>query len=96
MNWTSYCTAGMETEPDSDRGNDSSSVNASQVATVVRDRRVTVGFPTNEPLSGKGMALGSGTARLVVSFTQMETIPNQSWNNLSRIFIKNRNSLKLL
>ena len=73
----------VEAEPDSDRGNDSSSVNASQVPLFL-----TVESPTNEPLSGTGMALDTGSngvwrteggdpcKRPALSSTQMETIPN--------------------
>ena len=46
----------LEAESDSDRGNDSSSVDASQVPLFV-----TVESPTNERLSGPGMALDEGS-----------------------------------
>ena len=73
----------LEAEPHSDRGNDSSSVNASQVPFFV-----TVESPTNEPLSGTGMALDEGSNGVWrmeggdrcqqpgLSSTRMETIPN--------------------
>ena len=79
-----YCTA-AEAEPESDRGNDSSSVNASQVHIPLF---VTVGSPTNESLSGTGMALDVGNnevrrtegggpcQRPALSSTQMGTVPN--------------------
>ena len=86
----------VEAEPDSDRGSDSSSVNASQVPLFV-----TVKSPTNEPLSGTGMGLDEGSTgvwlteggdpcqRPLVSSTRMETIPNTIIDyRLSLIFIK--------
>ena len=46
----------VELEPDSDGGNNSISVNASQVPFIV-----TVGSPIIEPLSGTGLALDEGS-----------------------------------
>ena len=99
-------------EPDSDCGNDNSSVKASQVPLYV-----TVGSTTNEPLSGKGMALAEGSngvrrteeggpgQRPALPSTQMETIPNIIIDNLRQklelveitvVEIQRRHSLRSL
>ena len=83
MKWTRYCTAGIEAEPDSDGGNDSSSACECFSGTIERDCRVSNKFSSEEDGDGtrwgeqRSTALGGERSyqRPSLSSTKMETIP---------------------